>query len=109
MKKSDVVVINDGSFSRTVKNNKLTYGPDGDKYTHTKNSDRRQYVIIETGCSFPNTDGHNTFNNTVIQAVNSDKIVFIEERFLELKKLPIREVTMVEVCAQFGEDVKVIK
>ena len=108
MKKGDKIVINDGSWSRTVRDNKLSGGPGGDRYTGIKDSDRKQYMIIETGCSFPNTGSRNTFNNTVIQAVDSGKVVFIEERFLELVK-SIREVTMTEVCAPFGEDVKVIK
>lgn len=84
MKKGDVVVTDDGSFSRTIKDGKLIHGPGGDKYTGTENSDRKQYVIVETGCSFPGTGSSNSFNNTVIQAIESNKVVFIEERFLEL-------------------------
>lgn len=77
MKKGDKVVIDDGSFSRTIRDNKLVHGPGGDR-----GDNRSQYIIIETGCSFPNTDSSNSFNNTVIQAVDSGKVIFIEERFL---------------------------
>jgi hypothetical protein len=90
MKKGDMVVINDGSWSRTVKNNKLVHGPGSDRYRASR--DRKHYTVIETGCSFPNTGnqgygeylGRPTFNNTVIQAIDSGKVVFIEEHFLEL-------------------------
>jgi hypothetical protein len=87
MKKGDVVTIDDGSFTRSVVDGKLikeslNYG----------NEKGKQYVIIETGCSFPNTGSRGfagtsivtTFNNTVIQAIDSGKVVFIEERFLKL-------------------------
>lgn len=101
MKKGDVVVTDDGSFSRTIKGGKLVYGPGGDKYTGIKNSDRKQYVIVETGCSFPRTGNRNDrFNNTVIQAVDSGKIVFIEERFLELV-LPTHKV-MIDIRQDGG-------
>ena len=111
MKKGDVVVINDGSWSRVIRDNKLSYGATSDRYRADMDRDyvRKQYVIVETGCSFPNTGSSSTFNNTVIQAIDSGKVVFIEERFLRLVKLPIREVTMTEVCAQFGEEVEIRK
>jgi len=115
MKKGDIVTIKDGSFSKSVVDGELihewlVYGSDLGK----------QYVVIETDCKFPNSGsiGHclpatpPSFNNTVIQQCESGKVVFIEERFLRLKytvPAPIREVTMVEVCRQFGEDVKIKK
>jgi hypothetical protein len=96
MKKGDVVVINDGSWSRVIKDNKLIHGPGGDKYRVDRDHNyiRKQYVIIETGCSFPNTGSSNTFNNTVIQAIDSGKVVFIEERFLKLVPPPTHEVVV---------------
>jgi len=50
-------------------------------------SDTKQYVIIETGCSFPLYDGishqkDKHRSDTVIQAVNSDEVVFIYGAFL---------------------------
>lgn len=107
MKKGDVVVIDDGSWSRTIKDNKLVHGPGGDKQTLSKN--RKQYVIIETGCSFPNTGNKGysyptlmpaTFNNTVIQAIDSGKVVFIEERFLKL--VPPKHKILVDVIFHPG-------
>jgi len=106
MKKGDVVIVCDSSYSRVIKDNKLTCGPDDDRYTWENN--RKKYVIIEIGCSFPNTGAPNSFNNTVIRAIDSGEVVFIEKRFLCLATL-IREVTMAEVCTQFGEDVKIKK
>ena len=77
-------MINDGSWSRTIRDNELVSSPGGDKYRADReyNYVRKQYVIIETGCSFPSTGSSNSFNNTVIQAIDSGKVVFIEERFL---------------------------
>lgn len=118
MKKGDVVTIRDGSWTRSV---------EGGKLIHELLSDSvgmgRQYMIVETGCIFPNTGSGKylismgTFNNTVIQALSKGvnrpldrgKVVFIEERFLQSVTKPIREVTMAEVYRQFGEDVKIKK
>lgn len=98
MKKGDVVVIDDGSWSRQIKNNELIRGPGGDKYISCK---RKQYVIIETGCSFPNTGSFiSIVNNTVIQAIDSGKVVFIEERFLRL--VPPKHKIMVDVATHQG-------
>ena len=81
-KKGDKVVINDGSYSKQIKDNELAHGPGGDKYC---GGSRTQYVVIEVGCNFPKTGNRSgDFNNTVIQGVLSGKVVFIEERFLSL-------------------------
>ena len=81
MNKGDIVMIDDGSYSKTIKDNKLVHGPGGDRYV--QDVVRKQYTIIETGCNFPKTGSRtNTFNNIVIQAIDSGKVVFIEERFL---------------------------
>lgn len=102
MKKGDIVVINDGSWSKTIKDNKLVSGPGGDKYKAKRehNYVRKQYVIVETGCSFPNTGSPNTFNNTVIQAIDSGKMIFTEERFLGL--VPLKHKVMVDVRQDSG-------
>ena len=69
--------------------------------------------MIETGCSFPLEPDHfcsqpdEYRNDTVIQAMDSSKVVFIHRRLLKLSR--IREVTMAEVYAQFGEEVKIKK
>lgn len=111
MKKGDKVVINDGSFSKQVKNNELSHGPGGDRYRadRERNYIRKQYVVIETGCIFPNTGARNTFNNTIIWAIDSGKIVFIEERFLQL--MPPKHKVIIDIayndCTMFGETVKI--
>lgn len=79
MKKGDVVVIKDGSYSRSLIDRKLVH--------EVKHWRSEQFVIIEVNCKFPTIDEYQvmyqlTFNNTVIQAIDSDKVVFIEERFL---------------------------
>lgn len=105
MKKSDIVVIDDDSWSRTVKDNKLVHGPDGDKHKQ----DRRQYIVIETGCRFPNTDSPDSYNNTIIQALDSGKVVFIEERFLRLAKLECKIMISVgqDKYIMFGKIIKI--
>ena len=107
MKKGDIVIIMDGSYTRSVINGKLIH--ESLAYAGEKG---KHYVVIETGCSFPLNNFHQPDyyrNDTVIQAIDSGKVVFIHGRLLVLVKKLIREVTMVEVCAQFGEDVKVVK
>ena len=81
MKKGNKVIVKDGSYSQSVVNGELVH--------EIGLSYNKQYTVIETNCKFPTTDryqtmGHPTFNNTVIQAIDSGKVVFIEERFLEL-------------------------
>lgn len=82
MKKGDVVMIGDGSYSRSV--------VDG-KSVHEVGLGRlgKEFIIIEIDCKFPVIDPFQQryetverFNNTVIQAIDSGKVVFIEERFL---------------------------
>lgn len=79
MKKGDVVIITDGSWTRSIVGGKLV-----EEFLNDGDEKGKQYIVIETGCSFPKTGSLRTFNNTVIQAIDSDKVVFIEERFLEL-------------------------
>lgn len=87
MKKGNIVMIRDGSYTKSVVNGELVH-----EYLAYCDERNAQYKIVETGCSFP-AEGNqarsilgipSTFNNTVIQAVGSGKVVFIEERFLEL-------------------------
>lgn len=107
MKKGDIVTVGDGSYSRSVINGKLIHeagaGPRGEKFT-----------VTETDCKFPMTDKYqmmyqSTFNNTVIQAIDSGKVVFIEERFLR-PVLP-KHTVLVDVesngCVMFGAMYKI--
>lgn len=82
MKKGDVVTIRDSSYSKVITKNKLE-----SSYAGIRSVRGEQGVIIEVSCKFPDLhqyqqDGR-TFNNTVIRT-DSGKVVFIEERFLEL-------------------------
>ncbi len=91
MKKGDVVVIDDGSYSRSIINGKSVHESRlGDK--------NEQFVVVEVDCKFPVVDDFQPryeseprFNNTVIQAVSSGKVISIEERFLELV-LPVHKI-----------------
>lgn len=114
MKKGDIVIIAGyGSYTKSVVGGKLIH----EALAYGRNLGK-QYIVIETNCKFPaekfqadRTYTPASFNNTVIQAIDSGKVVFIEERFLRLKykPVPVREVTMTEVCKQFGENVKIKK
>jgi len=78
MKAGDLVIIKDYSYSKEVE--------DGVLVDNTYRGDK-QFIIVETNCVFPNPHEYQlgyTFNNTVIQAVDSGKVIFIEERFLKL-------------------------
>lgn len=109
MKKGDVVTITDGSYTKSVVAGKLV----GESLNY-RDEKGKHYIVIETECSFPLELGFSRQpddyrNDTVIQAVKSGKVVFIHRRFLCPAIKPIREVTMAEVCTQFGQEVKIRK
>lgn len=106
MKKGDIVTINDGSYSRSIVYGKLIH-----ESLNYGNSVGKEYTVLLTNCVLPIApDGseryrqHGRVNDTVIQDVDSGKIVFIEKVFLRLKYRvpPIREVTLAEICERFG-------
>jgi hypothetical protein len=83
MKKGDRVRIKDFSYARCVVGLSLHV------YSPTFDDDARgEFVVIEVGCKFPkvsSTQGSvfgSSYNNTVLQSVQSGQVVFIEERFL---------------------------
>lgn len=97
MKKGDKVTIRDGSYSKSLVDKKLVH--------EVKHWRDEQFVIIEVDCKFPVTDSlqsmyQPSFNNTIIQAIDSGKVVFIEERFLELV-LPTHKI-MVDIRQDGG-------
>lgn len=80
MKKGDLVVVCDPSYSRMVKNGKLVR-------THSffLRHSNKQFVVVETNCCFPQTapwPDADCRNDTVIQAVDTDEVIFIPSRFL---------------------------
>lgn len=87
MKKGDIVTINDSSWSKSVVNGTLVH-----ELFDCDSEENKQYKIVETGCVFPAEDNQaygclsipGSFNDTVIQTIDSGKVIFIEERFLEL-------------------------
>ncbi len=82
MKKGDVVTITDGSYTRSVVAGKLVH--ESLAYAGEKG---KHYVVIEVGCSFPLGDSHQPDyyrNDTVIQALDSGKVVFVHGRLLKL-------------------------
>lgn len=106
MKKGNVVTIRDDSYTRSVVGGKLIY-----EHLAFSSEANKQYIIIETGCSFPaygsqKMDGGGccrpSFNNTVIQAIDSGKVVFIEERFLKLVSLTHVVMTDIVFCSGYG-------
>lgn len=103
MKKGDIVTINDGSYTKSVVNGKLVH-----EHLCFGSNFGKQYKVIEIDCKFPSDErhqrNHGRFNNTVIQDIDSGKIVFIEEMFLRLRYRvpPVREVTLAEICERFG-------
>ena len=88
MKKGDVVTITDGSYTRSVVNGKLCH-----ESLNCGVEQGKHYVVIEIGCSFPlrsdcfcsQPDEYR--NDTIIQAVDSGKVVFIHRRFLKLLRI----------------------
>lgn len=108
MKKGDIVTIRDSSYSVIVEKGELIL-----LGTNHGRHHKREYMVVEIGCKFPLTElwqgkYGSSYNDTVIQALdNTNEVIFIEERFLQL--MLTREVTMAEVCARFGEDIKIKK
>lgn len=89
MKKGDVVMIGDTSYSRVVGNRNLE--------EHNKHLKYRKCVILELDCVFPKTSpwGGGNYNDTIVQFCETGQIMFIEERFLKLV-LPTHKV-MIDV------------
>lgn len=107
MKKDDIVTILDFSWSKRITANK--------RYT---NDQRRKYVVVEAGCIFPLRSQHHFGScqpqkyrsDTIVRAVDGDnEVILIHGSFLRPTAKPIREVTMAEVCVQFGQEVKIKK
>lgn len=83
MKKGDVVIIDDWSYSKIVVNGKFVSPPlrlrscggwiDG------------RCVVVEVNCTLPitNTYGLPEYNDTIIQMLNTNEVIFIEQRFLK--------------------------
>ena len=106
MKKGDIVTIEDYSYVVEVKDGVLRL------VGHHVLPDNARYIVVEVNCQFPQIRtqrGTRWYNNTIIQEVNGNRVFFIENDQLEPTEIIIREVTMAEVCAQFGEDVKIRK
>ncbi|KKM95467.1 hypothetical protein LCGC14_1187970 [marine sediment metagenome] len=83
MKKGDTVVIIDGSFTRSVVDGELIK-----EYLNCGVEKDLHYMVIEINCRFPKTSKYSfytNYNNTVIQAVDSGKVVFIEACFLRVQ------------------------
>ena len=83
MKKGDKVKIRDFSYSQCVVGCKLQ------DYNGLFGDAKGEFVVVEVDCKFPQTvnqkywypDGKE-YNDTVLQSIQSGRVVFIEERFL---------------------------
>ena len=87
IKRGDVVVITDGSYTESVIDGALRH----ESLNHGANKNR-PYKVVETDCSFPIHDiwqPNNYQNDTVIQDVQSGKVVFIHHRLLALTECEI--------------------
>ncbi|KKM73602.1 hypothetical protein LCGC14_1408870 [marine sediment metagenome] len=102
MKVGDIVTFTDSSFSFTIVKDRLEH--------HSGELQRENWIVIAMNCVLPVEDirysGKHQHNDAIVQGQSTGIIVFTQERFF---RLPIREVTMADVCAKFGENVKIIK
>jgi hypothetical protein len=85
MKVGDIVVITDGSYTRSIIDGELIH-----EWLNSGEAKGRRYTVIETGCSFPLVDQGRPSaqpsyrrNDTVIQDENG-KVVLIHSRFLRV-------------------------
>ena len=81
IRKNDVVIVQDFSYSTGVEGGELNKG------FHAFHPDcNDKFVVAETGCVFPRTSTHpgTNHNDTVIQSNDSGLVVFIEARFLKV-------------------------
>jgi len=101
LNKGDVVTIKDGSWTQSVVNEKLVC-----ELLNCGREKGKSYTVIETGCSFPlGYDQPEEYrNDTVIQAVDSNKVVFIHNRFL-CRVLPKHKVMIDMTFYRAGGDV----
>lgn len=101
MKIGDIVDFTDSSFSLTIVDGRLEH--------HPGELQREHWIVIAVKCVLPAEYDHyqsKQQNDAIVRGITSSLIVFTQERFF---RLPIREVTMTEVCDRFGEDVKIKK
>lgn len=82
MKAGDKVIVTDGSYSKTIKNNKLV-----DAWANRPEIRGQHWTVVETNCSFPLEQSfygqpESYRNDTVIQADNGC-VVFIHSGFLK--------------------------
>ena len=100
MKKGDRIIIKDSSYSKVVTNHGLESSYGDGKICDIR---KKQGIIVETSCSFPDRHEYqtqiHTYNDTVV-VLDSGEIVFIEERFLS-PMLPTHKV-MVDIRQDGG-------
>ena len=104
MKKGDVVQINDCSWARTAKNGKLV-SPNGVYGVHC--------IVVEINCKFPFSlprfvEQSPTYNNTVIQVIDTGEVIFIEQRFLKpvTRKITFDDGKVVELSEQSYQNLR---
>jgi len=84
LKKGDLVWIKDLSYSRIVKNGKLR--PPHFEYAAYGQENNKQFIVVEINCKFPKTSvwlDDNEYNDTVIQCVETNEVIFIQKRSLQ--------------------------
>lgn len=86
------VKVFDGSWSLIVDNN--------NKYKHGYGIylNKKEFKVLGIGLKLPSTD-EGIYNDTIIKDINSDEIVFIQERFL--KEIPKPKEIYVNIKARF--------
>ena len=82
MKKGDIVIIRDYSYAQTIVGGVLKHYNNSYAYPAT------QYIVVEVECSFPLENRYcpqpsGCRNNTVLQTIGSDEVVFIHNKFLK--------------------------
>jgi hypothetical protein len=109
MKIGDIVKIKDFSYSIKISSNGLERVHDVIYVSAVICS--LNWEILAIDCILPSTFPSEQ-NNVIVRGVDKDNctaVLFTQERFCVLAKPKIREVTMAEVCRQFGEEVKIRK
>jgi len=104
MKTGDIVTFIDWSWQLTLIGNSLE-----PRYKDSQNED---FVVVALDCVLPingTSINPKNVNNAIIRGQTTGNITFIQERFLRPATPKVTEVTMAEVCAKFGETVKIIR
>jgi len=105
MKKGDIVVVNDSSYSFVIVNDCLEH--------HAGEVQKERQIVIAVDCDLPadyNLHSESQRNDVIVKGQTSGKITFIQQRFC--RPVPPTHKIIIDVvinrnCSVYGEVIKI--